>query len=92
MRKLFRDKKTGEFLCSNGQWTTQDNLACDFFEQHEIGLEVRATGQRKVEWRYVFDDPHTKVCDFSLLEVFEIAFQRDFGAATGGGQRRLRVL
>jgi hypothetical protein len=66
MRKLFRDKNTGEFLRSNGRWTAQDNLACDFFEAHEIGLEVKARGQWEVEWRYVFDDPITKEWDFSL--------------------------
>ena len=65
MRKLFRDKSTGEFLRSNGEWTQQDRLACDFFKEHEIGLEVRARGQRAVEWRYVFDARH-KECDFSL--------------------------
>lgn len=66
MRKLFRDKSTGELLRSNGEWTEQDNLACDFFKEHEIGLEVRARGQRAVEWRYVFDEPGMKECDFSL--------------------------
>ena len=66
MRKLFRDKSTGEFLRSNGEWTQQDRLACDFLKEHEIGLEVRARGQRDVEWRYVFDDPDVKERDFSL--------------------------
>ena len=66
MRKLFRDKNTGDFLRSDGTWTAEDKLACDFFEAHEIGLELRARGQREVEWRYVFDGPITKEGDFSL--------------------------
>ena len=56
MRKLYRDKGTGEFLCTNGDWTRDPKLACDFMVNGTSELHLKARGNRVVEWLYAFDD------------------------------------
>jgi hypothetical protein len=66
MRKLFRDKGTGEFLCANGEWTPDMKLACDFLHNDQVELAQRARGLREVEWLYAFGDGHTTTRDFTV--------------------------
>ena len=56
MRKLFRDKGTGEFLCTNGEWTLDPKLGFNFFGNGHTVFQWAARGTRNVEWFYSFDD------------------------------------
>ena len=46
VRKLFRDKTTGEFLCGNGKWTIDPKLAFDFIGDPTTALPWNARGLR----------------------------------------------
>ena len=65
MRKLFRDKATGKFLCSNGKWTSDMALAFDFLSTYQPELPCRARGEKDVEWLYSYDPAHSTVYDFT---------------------------
>ena len=56
MRKLFRDKGSGEFLRSNGEWTPNMKLACDFLNKEYEELRHRVRGLKEVEWLYSLED------------------------------------
>jgi hypothetical protein len=58
MRKLIRDTVTKRFLMENGQWNSQDLLACDFHvNTKSAGLEstMMAKCEGNLEWFYAFD-------------------------------------
>ena len=66
VRKLFRDKTTGEFLCSNGHWTHDMKLACDFMPDEQVALRQGVRGLRKMEWVYCFGQAHATPYDFTI--------------------------
>jgi hypothetical protein len=66
VRKLFRDKRNGHFLCSSGEWTPLKHLACNFLNNDQLELRNAARGSKDVEWLYVSDDPHSPLNDFTI--------------------------
>ena len=72
MRKLFRDRSTGEFLRSDGEWTRDLNLACNFHRNDQAELQDRARGLRNVEWLYSFDDHITNAKYDFTIEILPV--------------------
>jgi hypothetical protein len=69
MWKLYRDKGTGKFLCSNGEWTSDMSLACNFLDNEQDEQEQlldKARGAREVEWLYAFDVARATKYDFTV--------------------------
>jgi hypothetical protein len=56
VRKLFRDKVSGEFLCEDGKWTLDRKVAFDFMGHRTSDMHWKARGMREVEWLYTLDD------------------------------------
>ena len=57
MRKLFRDKGTGEFLCTNGEWTLDPKLGFNFFGNGHTVFQWAAREARNVEYDFTIDLP-----------------------------------
>ncbi len=75
MRKLIRDRKTGQFLTDDCTWTTNKDQASDFMVNGKALQNLYRHELGEIEWYYSFDDPRSGTTDFD----FTIRINRFFG-------------
>ena len=73
MRKLFRDKNSGEFLCLSGEWTRDLKLACNFHRNDQGELQHRARGLRNAERLYTFEDEYAHTKHDFAIEILPVS-------------------
>ncbi len=75
MRKLIRDRETGQFLTDDCTWTTNKDQASDFIVNGKPLLNLYRHELGDIEWYYSFDDANNGRTDFD----FTIKIDHFFG-------------